>query len=164
MSQVAYPNIEYSTYCYKATSLFAGAVHADRHKDLAGVPVAFGDYEYHYDWLGTYLNFSQDGPSYKGNIAYDRQTWSKLPLFYNTEKVDTDDFATVPSQELSLVKDMSNQLVEVAITFDKKYSFGDLQTMLPQNLKRIGTGLEQLLRRTQLISALISCLVFKERH
>ncbi|HEL1739196.1 TPA: anti sigma factor C-terminal domain-containing protein [Streptococcus suis] len=144
LSQVAYPNIEYSTYYYKATSLFAGAVHADRHKDLAGVPVAFGDYEYHYDWLGTYLNFSQDGPSYKGNIAYDRQTWSKLPLFYNTDKVDTDDFARVPSQELSLVKDMSNQLVEVAITFDKKYSFGDLQTMLPQNLKKnwywIGTA------------------------
>ncbi|MGQ7425360.1 anti sigma factor C-terminal domain-containing protein, partial [Streptococcus suis] len=140
----AYPNIEYSTYYYKATSLFAGAVHADRHKDLAGVPVAFGDYEYHYDWLGTYLNFSQDEPSYKGEIAYDRQTWSKLPLFYNTEKVDTDDFATVPSQELSLVKNMSNQLVEVAITFDKKYSFGDLQTMLPQNLKKnwywIGTA------------------------
>ncbi|HEM5270693.1 TPA: anti sigma factor C-terminal domain-containing protein [Streptococcus suis] len=144
LSQVAYPNIEYSTYYYKATSLFAGAVHADRHKDLAGVPVAFGDYEYHYDWLGTYLNFSQDEPSYKGEIAYDRQTWSKLPLFYNTEKVDTDDFATVPSQELSLVKNMSNQLVEVAITFDKKYSFGDLQTMLPQNLKKnwywIGTA------------------------
>ncbi|CYU36062.1 membrane protein [Streptococcus suis] len=144
LSQVAYPNIEYSTYYYKATSLFAGAVHADCHKDLAGVPVAFGDYEYHYDWLGTYLNFSQDGPSYKGNIAYDRQTWSKLPLFYNTDKVDTDDFARVPSQELSLVKDMSNQLVEVAITFDKKYSFGDLQTMLPQNLKKnwywIGTA------------------------
>ncbi len=144
LSQVAYPNIEYSTYYYKATSLFSGAVHADRHKDLAGVPVAFGDYEYHYDWLGTYLNFSQDGPSYKGEIAYDRQTWSKLPLFYNTEKVDTDDFATVPSQELSLVKDMSNQLVEVAITFDKKFSFGDLQTMLPQNLKKnwywIGTA------------------------
>lgn len=144
LSQVAYPNIEYSTYYYKATSLFAGAVHADRHKDLAGVPVAFGDYEYHYDWLGTYLNFSQDEPSYKGNIAYDRQTWSKLPLFYNTDKVDTDDFARVPSQELSLVKDMSNQLVEVAITFDKKYSFGDLQTMLPQNLKKnwywIGTA------------------------
>lgn len=144
LSQVAYPNIEYSTYYYKATSLFAGAVHADRHKDLAGVPVAFGDYEYHYDWLGTYLNFSQDGPSYKGEIAYDRQTWSKLPLFYNMEKIDTDDFATVPSQELSLAKDMSNQLVEVAITFDKKYSFGDLQTMLPQNLKKnwywIGTA------------------------
>ncbi|MGQ7452517.1 anti sigma factor C-terminal domain-containing protein [Streptococcus suis] len=144
LSQVAYPNIEYSTYYYKATSMFAGAVHADRYKDLAGVPVAYGDYEYHYDWLGRYQDFSQDGPSYKGEIAYDRQTWSKLPLFYNTEKVDTDDFATVPSQELSLVKDMPNQLVEVAITFDKKYSFGDLQTMLPQNLKKnwywIGTA------------------------
>ncbi|HFI0696065.1 TPA: anti sigma factor C-terminal domain-containing protein [Streptococcus suis] len=144
LSQVAYPNIEYSTYYYKATSLFAGAVHADRHKDLAGVPVAFGDYEYHYDWMGTYLDFSQDGPSYKGDVAYDRQTWSKLPLFYNTEKIDTDDFATVPSQELSLVKEMSNQLVEVAITFDKKYSLGELQTMLPQNLKKnwywIGTA------------------------
>ncbi len=136
LSQVAYPNIEYSTYYYKATSLFAGAVHADRHKDLAGVPVAFGDYEYHYDWLGRYQDFSQDGPSYKGEIAYDRQTWSKLPLFYNTEMIETADFARVPSQELSLVKDMSNQLVEVAITFDKKYSFGDLQTMLPQNLKK----------------------------
>ncbi|HEM3577338.1 TPA: anti sigma factor C-terminal domain-containing protein [Streptococcus suis] len=144
LSQVAYPNIEYSTYYYKATSLFAGAVHADRHKDLAGVPVAFGDYEYHYDWMGSYLNFSQDGPSYKGDIAYERQTWSKLPLFYNTEKIDTVDFATVPSQELSLVKEMSNQLVEVAITFDKKYSFGELQTLLPQNLKKnwywIGTS------------------------
>lgn len=144
LSQVAYPNIEYSTYYYKATSLFAGAVHADRHKDLAGVPVAFGDYEYHYDWLGRYQDFSQDGPSYKGEIAYDRQTWSKLPLFYNTEKIDTDDLATVPSQELYLVKEMSNQLVEVAITFDKKYSFGELQTMLPQNLKKnwywIGTA------------------------
>lgn len=136
LSQVAYPNIEYSTYYYKATSLFAGAVHADRHKDLAGVPVAFGDYEYHYDWLGRYQDFSQDGPSFKGEIAYDRQTWSKLPLFYNTEMIETADFARVPSQELSLVKDMSNQLVEVAITFDKKYSFGDLQTMLPQNLKK----------------------------
>ncbi len=136
LSRFAYPNIEYSTYYYKATGMFAGAVHADRNKDLAGVPVAFGDYEYHYDFMGDYFDFSQDSPAEKRGASYDRQTWSKLPLFFNTEVLSSNSLATSPTDELPLVKEMSNQLVEVAITFDKPYSYGELQEILPSNLKQ----------------------------
>ncbi|MGT2732732.1 anti sigma factor C-terminal domain-containing protein [Streptococcus ruminantium] len=147
LTQVAYPNIEYSTYYYKATGMFAGAVHADRHKNLAGIPVAFGDYEYHYDWMGSYHDPSQDGASYKKGGAYDRQTWTKLPLFFNTDVSNRDNTANSPSKELAMVKDMPNQLVEVAITFNKRYSYADLQKMLPKNLQQnwywIGTQSKQ---------------------
>lgn len=134
LSQVAYPNIENDSYYYKATGLFSGTIHADRFKDLAGIPVAFGDYDYHYDWLGTYLDFTQDGMEWREGVAYDRQKWSKLPIFYNVHKGA--DSIRVASQELPLVRDMQGQLVEVAVTFDKAYSYGELQELLPSNLKK----------------------------
>ncbi|NQM55356.1 hypothetical protein HO404_05980 [Streptococcus suis] len=133
ISKVAYPNIEYNTYYYRATGLFTGIVHADRSKDLAGIPVAFGSYDHPYDWMGTYWDFVQDGISYKGDTAYDRQTWTKIPSLFNVKGHKQ---SQSPTNEVSLLKEMPNQLVEVAITFDKPYSYAELKNMLPTGLKK----------------------------
>ncbi|MBM9832248.1 anti sigma factor C-terminal domain-containing protein, partial [Enterococcus faecalis] len=64
-------------------------------------------------------------------------TNQKIPQFYNThaQKQSEGEVIATPTQELPLVKNMENQLVEVAITFDKPYTLGDINSMIPSNLK-----------------------------
>ena len=58
----------------------------------------------------------------------------KYPVFYNINAKGTIDTKRIP-QELASVKEMPNQLVEVALTFDKAYTYKEIQQMIPSNLK-----------------------------
>ncbi len=40
------------------------------------------------------------------------------------------------AKELPYLREMSGQLVEVAISFDKKYSLAEIKEMIPSNLKQ----------------------------
>lgn len=67
--------------------------------------------------------------------AYSNGSYIKVPQFFNIKNKAIDEWTAKPAQELPLVSEMSGQLVEVALTFDKPYSYEELQSMLPANLK-----------------------------
>lgn len=139
MHTIASPNVDYTSAHFQATSHFSGEFHSEQVKDLNGVPVAYAAYNEKYHLFGRTFNLNMGSPDYRGDQAYARATQMKIAQFYNVnlvvDKNDDKQWTFQIAQELPLVAQMDKQLVEVALTFDKNYSYADIQSMIPDNLK-----------------------------
>ncbi|WP_148887553.1 anti sigma factor C-terminal domain-containing protein [Streptococcus sp. Marseille-P6264] len=134
MSEIAYPNVDYDSLYYTQNSLFSGTLHSDRFKDLDGVKVTYPSYEGNYSLIGAFRDPTAEGTYLSLSGTYTRELRQKYPVFYNINAKGTIDTKRIP-QELASVKEMPNQLVEVALTFDKAYTYKEIQQMIPSNLK-----------------------------
>lgn len=134
MSEISYPNVDYDSLYHNHTSLFSGTLHSDRFKDLDGVKVAYPSYEGNYSLIGAFRDPTAEGTYLSLSGTYTRELRQKYPVFYNINAKGTIDTKRIP-QELASVKEMPNQLVEVALTFDKAYTYKEIQQMIPSNLK-----------------------------
>ena len=134
ISEIAYPNVDYDSLYYTKTSSFSGTLRSDRFKDLDGVKVAYPAYEGNYSLTGSYKNPTSEGTYLSLSGTYTRTLRQKYPVFYNINVKGTKDSNSMP-KELASVKEMPNQLVEVALTFDKAYTYKEIQKMIPNNLK-----------------------------
>lgn len=134
MSEIAYPNVDYDSLYHNNTSLFSGTLRSDRFKDLDGVKVAYPSYEGNYSLIGAFRDPTAEGTYLSLSGTYTRTLRQKYPVFYNINAKGTIDTKRIP-QELASVKEMPNQLVEVALTFDKAYTYKEIQQMIPSNLK-----------------------------
>ncbi|HEL2049289.1 TPA: anti sigma factor C-terminal domain-containing protein [Streptococcus suis] len=134
LMEIAYPNINHDGIKIQSTSYVSGKLYFDLYKDLDGVPMAFGQHEIYYDLFDSHYDFAQHIPGNTFKYLYDFTTNTKVPVFYNRKKSvwSVQDIAN----ELHYLKDMSGQLVEVAISFDKKYSLAEIKQMIPSNLKQ----------------------------
>lgn len=136
LAEIAYPNISYNSLYYFPTGQFSGKVHADRFKDLDGIPVAYSPFEANYSLTGAFDAGASDVFS-KNKLLYDRGNLQKIPQFYNTKvKFSKNDIKTSPSQDLKYLNQLNDKVIEVAITFDKPYTYKEIKTMLPKNLKQ----------------------------
>ncbi|WP_181950352.1 sigma factor regulator N-terminal domain-containing protein [Streptococcus pseudoporcinus] len=136
LAQIAYPNISYDSLYYFPSGQFTGKIHADRFKDLDGIPIPYSPYEAYYNLTGTYDSAPGDAFSSKAAL-YDRGTRQKIPQFYNTQVQFTKNEAkTSPSQDLKQVSKMNNQIIEVAITFDKPYTYQEIKKKIPKTIKQ----------------------------
>ena len=134
ISEIAYPNVDYDSLYYTQTSYFSGTLRSDRFKDLNGVRVAYPSYEGNYSLTGSYRNTTSEGTYSSTSGTYTRELRQKYPVFYNLNAKGTKDSNSIP-KELASIKEMPNQLVEVALTFDKPYTYMEIQQMIPNNLK-----------------------------
>ncbi|NQP15384.1 hypothetical protein HO931_08355 [Streptococcus suis] len=134
LMEISYPNIKHDGIKIQSTSYVSGKLYCNLYKDLAGVPMAFGQHEIYYDLFDRHYDFAQHIPGNTFKYLYDFTTNTKIPVFYNRKKSvwSVQDIAN----ELHYLKDMSGQLVEVAISFDKKYSLAEIKQMIPSNLKQ----------------------------
>ncbi|MBP2622548.1 anti sigma factor C-terminal domain-containing protein [Streptococcus oricebi] len=142
-SAIAYPNIELAEQRTTATGSYTSILKLDRIKDLDGVKIP---YESQIVYLNpqyfsgdlnsdSLLSFSENEA--KKGIVYTREKLLKSPVFFNLRvRYGKEETQTSPSKELPLVKEMPGQLVELALTFDRPYSYEELQKILPQNLKK----------------------------
>ena len=134
MSEIAYPNVDYDSLYYNPTSYLSGTLRSDRFKDLDGVMVDYPAYEGNYSLTGSYKNPTSEATYSSTSGTYTRELRQKYPVFYNINAKGTKDSNSMP-KELASVKEMPNQLVEVALTFDKAYTYKEIQQMIPNNLK-----------------------------
>lgn len=134
MSEIAYPNVDYDSLYYTQTSYFSGTLRSDRFKDLNGVRVVYPAYEGNYSLTGSYKNPTSEATYSSTSGTYTRELRQKYPVFYNVNAKQTKSSDPAP-QELVSVKEMPNQLVEIALTFDKPYTYKEIQQMIPSNLK-----------------------------
>ncbi len=136
MEAIAYPNIDYSSAYYIPSSLFSGTFHSDGYKDIDGINVNYenADAAYSLALINNYgnsgLQISKDGKS-----AYTRTDLFKTPMFYNINHKYTDDDITTVTQDIPLLSQMAGQAVEVAVTFDKAYTYDEISKLIPNNLK-----------------------------
>lgn len=137
--QIAYPNI-YSNSNIHNTTGFSNLYQLSRFKDVDGVTVPYDTVTAS---VGPNLEkIDQMADSViptsginKNIMAFNAGQRVKIPLFFNIKNKDETDITSNPSQELPLVSEMKGQLVEVALTFDRPYTYSELQSMLPSNLK-----------------------------
>ena len=137
--QIAYPNI-YSNSNIHNTTGFSNLYQLSRFKDVDGVTVPYDtvtasvgpNLEKIYHVADSVIPTSGVN---KNIMAFNAGQRVKIPLFFNIKNKDETDITPTPSQELPLVSEMKGQLVEVALTFDRPYTYSELQSMLPSNLK-----------------------------
>lgn len=136
LEEVAYPNIESYTLTYEPTSHFSGSFNAERFKNLNGVLVEYPDYSQTYTLQGPWYNWLADAAMDKGDgEAYTYDNQQKVPQFYNTNVAQKEEVeVSQPTQELPMLAEMKGDLVEVAITFDKTYTYKEIQGMVPDNV------------------------------
>ncbi|MEY8463764.1 anti sigma factor C-terminal domain-containing protein [Streptococcus merionis] len=138
LEAVAFPNS--NTYRWRANGgdLLHGGIKGARAKDIYGVPVYHSEYETNFSIFGINWGNSElhgRGTHY-GNGLYQLKTGQKVPQFYNINVKPSEGEAFFkPTQEISDLKEMTGQLVEVAITFDKPYTLSEIESMIPDNLK-----------------------------
>lgn len=126
LTEIAYPNIRHDGIKIQETGLLSGKIYFDLEKDLAGVPFAYGQTEVYFTLFSSHYDFAQHWPGASFDYLFDHATNSRIPIFMNNS----------PADELPYLKDMQGQIVEVAITFDKKYSLGQIKQIIPDNLKQ----------------------------
>lgn len=135
LSEIAYPNIDYISWGYEATSHFSGNFYSNRVKDIDGIMVPFEKYTGSYSIL-LKNSFNQDERPNTADGGHSQYTYGnqyKLPIFYNTTFKNTEYIKV--TQDLTLVPEMTNKAVEVAITFDKPYTLAEIEKKIPENLK-----------------------------
>lgn len=134
LMEIAYPNIRHDGIKIQSTSYVSGKLYFNLHKDIYSVPMAFGQHEIYYDLFDSHYDFAQHIPGNTFKYLYDHTTNTKAPVFYNRNEIVWS--RSEIANELPYLKDMSGQLVEVAISFDRKYSLAEIKERIPSELKQ----------------------------
>lgn len=134
-SEIAYPNIDYTTWGFEATSEFTGTFYSHRSKNIDGISVPFEEYQGNYSIIRP-MSVSQnegleEGDSNSSN--YTHGNLYKVPIFYNVN-ASAKTVSMEVTQDISKATEMTGQAVEVAITFDKPYTYQEITEMVPDNL------------------------------
>ncbi len=134
ISEIAYPNIDYSTWGFNASSEFTGTFYSNRFKNIDGIKVPFEDYQANYSLIVGSVNQNEgleEGDNNSSN--YTHGNLYKVPIFYNVN-ASAKTVSMEVTQDISKVNEMTGQAVEVAITFDKPYMYQEIKEMVPDNL------------------------------
>ncbi len=144
LNEIAYPNIEYTTWGWEPTSNFSGKFYSNRIKDVDGITIPFIKYEGEYSIFHHY-DLNQDEALRTGDDGKSDYTYQenyKIPRFYDV--LENENVFYKQKQDLDFIPDMTNQAVEVAITFDEGYTLEEISKMIPDSLKMnwiwIGVG------------------------
>lgn len=141
MHEIAYPNITYNTAIFEPTSQFSGYYYLGRVKDIDGTVSHYEDVNAPYGLLPRQSYMLQNNKTYidmSKRSAYTYGEGYKSPVFFNKKRVDnkTTDFVWVEkTEDIGLLSQIPENAVEVAITFDKDYSFQEIEELVPDNLK-----------------------------
>lgn len=137
LNQVAYPNIHYKNYYFHSWGLFSGEFISNRVKNIDGIEVPFEPMRKGYS-ITQLTSRDDDSDAYwdsQKTGVYSQGEQLKIPVFYNTRYDYQDKEINPPiTQDLMLVNKLPNQAAEVAITFDKPYSYKEIQGFIPENI------------------------------
>lgn len=135
-ASIAYPNIGYTTWGFRADSPISGTFHVNRHKDLAGIIVPFDDYEADYSLFWSEVPGYADGIFTNGEGTYSQGDNNRMAVFYNRSLgINYLGEPISPDRDLTYAKSLPNQVLEYAITFDKAYSYEELVDLIPEELQ-----------------------------
>ncbi|MGT2933372.1 anti sigma factor C-terminal domain-containing protein [Streptococcus catagoni] len=135
VSQITYPNVDYNSAYYQVHSPFSGQFISHRTKTIDGIEVPYETYQRQYSVFGE---GAEDVISNKfadqGYSTYTRVSHQKIPQFFNYKyKIHQGDTFKKTS-DIALASQMAGQVLEMAISFDRPYTFKEIQEMIPSNL------------------------------
>ncbi|MQW24071.1 MULTISPECIES: anti sigma factor C-terminal domain-containing protein [unclassified Lactococcus] len=139
-SEISAPNTV-STITGTSQGLLSGSYTLSSYKNLDGIPVPLGTRDINYGfsfsnkmwWLAVGNEDYVPGGTIE-NISY--REGQKRPQFYQISLADAKIIGTKESfpQEIKKLEQVSDYVSEVAITFDKPYTYREILKMVPDNL------------------------------
>ncbi|MGG3805941.1 sigma factor regulator N-terminal domain-containing protein [Metabacillus fastidiosus] len=131
---IAEPNIQIDSQVTSNSSTFGGNIVTNRSKNINGYLVQWSTLTSSYDWLSIKIDYNELIPgSYSSDTEfyeYDKQTKKKVATFYHPS---IQEYYSVEN-ELKEISQMENYVAEVAISFNKPYTFKEIQSKIHDNL------------------------------
>lgn len=132
---IAEPNIQIDSQVTSNSSMFGGNIITNRSKNIDGYLVQWSTLTSSYDWLRINIDYNELIPGFHWSdtefYEYDKQTKNKVATFYNPS---IQKYYDGIQNELGEISQMENHVAEVAISFDKPYTFQEVQEKIPHNL------------------------------
>ncbi|MFP7225973.1 anti-sigma factor [Priestia filamentosa] len=134
-NEVAEPNIQIDSQVTNNSSMFGGNIITNRSKNVDGYLVPWSTLTSSYDWLRINIDHNELIPGFYGEgtelYEYDKQTKNKVATFYHPSIQKSHDGVQNDLEEIS---QMDDYVAEVALSFDKPYTFQEIQKQIPDNL------------------------------
>ncbi|MDR2976276.1 MAG: anti-sigma factor [Streptococcaceae bacterium] len=133
------PNVSYNNLVVNNYGFFSSNLHADTYKNVDGYRVDWQDYDWGFGTIGTSgygYQYQYVSPVRQGNAFYTQGSNQKVASFF-LPKADYNSkgyYGLTPTHEAQKLSKLPNYLAEVAVTFDKAYTYDELQKMIPSNL------------------------------
>lgn len=132
LSNIAYPNIQFDRWVTKSISPFSGTFRADRYKTIAGIEVPYESFEGAYSISQHTIDLAREDIVKSASYYTTFGLRQKYPQFFSLDAEMAEQIP--PHHDLAYTSQMQGQLIEVAITFDKGYTFSEIQDKIPVEL------------------------------
>ncbi len=136
-SMITNPNVEEAGVLIEGNGLFEGILTFNRYKEIEGIPVNWSDYVVTYSLFGGVSRFTGDHSPIQiqnknnGQMQlYDPGTKQRMMKFYHPEVRYSE-----VSDDLAVLSEFSDDtLVEMALSFDQKYSPEEVREGIPKGI------------------------------
>lgn len=130
------PNFAVKYKEYDDHRAYSGELTAVRTKNIDGYPVYLGTVNGKFDafnyWTSVHGgNFEATTTIKLDNGVFEGTSKQKIPQFYNSKVVNS---TFRPTMQLADLAAMENYVGELAVTFDKSYSYEEIQEFVPDDL------------------------------
>ncbi|BDR59639.1 anti sigma factor C-terminal domain-containing protein [Xylocopilactobacillus apicola] len=135
--QLMSPNIEISDrYISEAGAFAGGKLISHRYKEIDGYRIPWSPQEGKYTFWSEEILMG-DMIDFAGDQAYDRQTQTKIPIFYNkyAKLKPGRIFPVKKVNEIGQVAKMKGYVAEVALTFKEPLTYEEINRKLPDKIK-----------------------------
>lgn len=131
---ISEPNIQIDSQVKGQNTIFGGNIVTNRSKNINGYVVRWSTLTSSYDWLFSHLDHNELIPGFYWSDSqfyeYDKQTKNKAATFYHPS---IQEYYYVQN-EIEDLAQMDNHVAEVVISFDRPYTFEEIQAKIPDNL------------------------------
>lgn len=131
---ISEPNTQINSQVKGQNAIFGGNIITNRSKNINGYVVQWSTLTSSYDWLFSHIDHNELVPGFYRSDSqfyeYDKQTKNKSATFYHPS---IQKYYYVQN-EIEDLTQMDNHVAEVAISFDKPYTFKEIQVKIPDNL------------------------------
>lgn len=132
---IASPNTQIDSQVISNSSILGGEVVTNQSKNINGYIVPWSNLKSRYSIFRGSVDYNELMPSWyqssKNSYEYNRQTKQKIATFYNP---NIENYYDDVENELDEFNHMDHSVAEVALSFDKPYSYSEVKQMIPENL------------------------------
>ena len=131
------PNVAYSNQIIDDYGVFSSNLHSDTYKDIDGYHVPWESYNFSFNVSNVGgLNLNTLSPSVNSNAYFTQTTNQKIASFFSTKTnyKSKEYYGIFPTRDAGKISQLANHVAETAVTFDKPYSYKEIQKMIPEDL------------------------------
>lgn len=133
--EIASPNTQIDSQVISNSSIFGGEVVTNQSKNIDGYVMPWSSLRSKYSLYKNEIDYNELVPSWhsssNNSYEYNRQTKQKIAKFYNPTIKDYYDGV---KNELEDIEKLENHVAEVALSFDKPYTYSEVKKMMPENV------------------------------